>query len=117
MSSATASTKSAAQTSGVASHSVLSKPQIKTAQSAARTATRTTTFARKLLKAITRHLPVKRRAPEPERLRRLAEIALMLGDRFLNRLLLQRFQIERGRLRRRARGREWHIVEPRRTLV
>src|SRR5689334_6997115 len=100
MSSMTPSTISAAQTNGVAAHRVFSRLQASSMDSATMMSTRTVTLARKLPKPIARHFSVQGGAAQPERLGRFAEIALMLGDRSLDGLLFQLFEVQRRCVRR-----------------
>src|SRR4051812_22295082 len=108
MRSMTHKTMSVASTSSVAFHAVFSQPQASASDSATISSARVTTRTRKLSKPIARHFPIQRGTTEPERLRRLAEIAVVLGDGFLDGLFFQLFEIQRGDAFRRRRGGGWH---------
>src|SRR5581483_4031718 len=98
MSSMALTSTRAPQTKGVANHLVLPMLHASTSARTASATARSSTFARKLLNSMPRHLPIQRRATQPQRLRRLAQVTAMLGDRLENSLLLQRVQIQRGGL-------------------
>src|SRR4030081_1687930 len=89
------------QATGVASQVVLRTLHANTRDSTTNASARRITLARKLLNPMTRHLSIERRAAQTERLRRLAQIALMLVDRLQNGFFLQGMQIQR-RWRRRG---------------
>src|SRR5689334_7979832 len=97
MSSATARASSTAQITGVASQLVRSRLHHSTNSSAASSATRATTFTRKLLlQAMTRHLAVQRAAPQSQRLCRAAEIAGVQLQRALDGQPFELIEIQRN---------------------
>src|SRR5688572_30537473 len=111
------STASADASSGVACHSVSTKPQIATKTKALKSSSRCTTAARKVLNPMLRHLSIQRRSAEPKLTSRAAQVAFVLRDRLANGACFEALEIEIRRVLRRRLVLEEEIVDAERIVL